>query len=177
VDESKEDGMKRHVVAALLTAGLMVAGIVGAAGAAHAGPVPHLAGGGWATYGEPNERVEFGVDLPCPGEGTGVGDPNIHPTLELRWADNSFRLMRVDSAECSSNVHMGSGVGTCGDEAGIEVNWRFTDGGREGPREGRADMAEVMIGDPGILPPGPCRLSLDAPLGGGNIQMIGDPNL
>ncbi len=126
---------------------------------------------GSGQVGSREAAVQVSVDLPCPGEDVGFNpQPDPPGRLQVSWAQSRFQLDAVTAASCSTNLHEGSGIGSCGEVAGFVVNWTLTDNGRAGI--GNPDIVELEIrGDSQA-----CALSLAGPLQRGNIQFIGNPD-
>ena len=165
-------------VMAMLMAGVM--GLSGLSPAYGIGDVenssPKMVGGGWVAIGNPDTKVTFGIDLPCPGEDVGFNpQPDPPGRLEVNWEGSRFHLDEVSGSACSlggPDTHEGSGVGSCNGQP-ARVSWSFTDNGRQGigNPDIRPDTARLEISGTTDA----CTLSLAGPLGGGNIDMVAAP--
>ncbi len=141
-----------------------------------------VVGGGWVAtgIGNPKIKVHFAINLPCPAAEVGFNpqpDPPGRAPAHLRvnWGHSHLRLTELAVSACSlggPDTIEGSGVGMC-DGEGVTVSFRFTDGGERGVGNPvRPDFVDIDI--QGEVPA--CTLSVGGPVGGGNVNMIGNPN-
>ncbi len=138
--------------------------------AAEVGSEKKMVGGGWVAISDPDIKVHFAVNLLCPAAEVGFNPqpdpPGREALLQVRAGSDRFTLTALEAASCSNNLYEGQGMGTCnGTGNGIIIDFRFVDGGRGGRA---ADSAMIRIHRGGCS-----RLSLEGPLGGGNVT-IGD---
>jgi hypothetical protein len=108
--------------------------------------------GGGRMADENGNRVTHGFTLQCNTANT----PN---NLQINWAENSFHLETLDSAQCSDNENyseanpvagldtfIGTATGRLNGVPGATVEFTFTDQGEPGKD---ADTASILIKDAG----------------------------